>query len=113
MTAARPPERVPWGSDASVFWQQQLFQVHGRHFRCPCCDEYLESLWQDQAIAFHPQYCWRCQEILFVSHSLSDWLWSRHDDHRFAVWFAVPCQLRPLRTPEGDKYMRGVWQEGR
>ena len=82
---------LPWGSDASVFWRQQLFAIHGHFFRCPCCDTYLERLWQEQDIAFHAHYCAHCTGIIFVSHSLSDWLWSRHDDSRFAVWFSVPC----------------------
>lgn len=107
-----PLERVPWSRDTSVFWRQQLFGVHCRVFRCPYCDYYLEGLWHDQDIAFHTHYCGLCKTLYFVSHAMSDWLWQRHDDHSFAVWFAVPCRLRSLRTPEGDKYMRGVWHEG-
>lgn len=102
---------VPWSRDASVFWQQQLFWTCRVHILCPCCDEYVTMLRQEAPIGFGTFYCYHCRAIFFLGHSMTDWLWKRHDDDSYAVWFHVPCPLRGLLTPDGDKLMRGVWQE--
>lgn len=34
------------------------------------------------------------------------------DDPDFAVWVTAPCVLRCLVTPQGDRYIQGVFQEG-
>jgi hypothetical protein len=107
-----PYAGLPEGRDASVFWQQQLFWRRHVYAYCPCCDEYLEVLMQEQESGFSAWYCWYCRHILFLGRSMTDWLWQRHDDDRFAVWFSVPCKLRRLVTSDGDKLMRGIWQEG-
>ena len=95
------------------YWRQQLFWARYSLVRCPCCDDYLMALQlEEDEHALSPQYCLLCDQVVFISRSCADWYFGRADDWDFAVTFHVPDRLRYLETPEGVKFMRGVWQEG-